>query len=381
MVAQEVDVSRGFKESTFLERAKRILLLTGAQCSFFIGAGFATGQESLQYFTAHGWWGIVAIGIVILLFSWMTASLTEWGMRHRNDKVDPFVNVCGKYLGTLLRFCVPLFIFAISVTMIAGAGALVSDVLGTPVWVGAAVMAIFVAATLFAGFRGLVEIIGRVGPVIVAIIAIVAIWVLIENFDALFLASETIKDYPPTKATDNWLWGTVLYCTAVLLMAVPFLTSLGRAASSIGRTVAPSVLTAFIFGGVMAICALAMLATLPRIFDQATPLVLLGIDLAPWLGYVFSIVTLLGIYSTAAPMLWTVADQIPARSLSRYRIVVVLLSTAALVGGLLFPFQVLVGFIYPSIGYFGLAFFLCLAGKQIYAKFKQADAFGRGKMG
>ena len=57
-------------------RIKNVLLFTGAQCSFFIGAGIATGQESLQYFTAHGWWGIVAIIIVVLLFS-MAVVITD----------------------------------------------------------------------------------------------------------------------------------------------------------------------------------------------------------------------------------------------------------------------------------------------------------------
>ena len=67
-------------------RIKSVLLFTGAQCSFFIGAGIATGQESLQYFTAHGWWGMVAIIIVMVLFSWLLSSLTEWGERTRTTK-------------------------------------------------------------------------------------------------------------------------------------------------------------------------------------------------------------------------------------------------------------------------------------------------------
>ena len=69
-------------------RLKSALLFTGAQCSFFIGAGIATGQESLQYFTAHGWWGIVSIVLVVLLFSWLLSSLTEWGRKNRDNKAE-----------------------------------------------------------------------------------------------------------------------------------------------------------------------------------------------------------------------------------------------------------------------------------------------------
>lgn len=349
-------------------RLKSALLFTGAQCSFFIGAGIATGQESLQYFTAHGWWGIVSIVLVVLLFSWLLSSLTEWGRKNRDNKADPFTDICGKTVGTVLRYCVPVFVFMIAVTMFAGAGALLSDVLGTPTWVGATGMAVVVAITLMFGFRNLVEIIGRIGPVIVIVIGIVALWVVVENFAALADVPKNLAQYQPAKASENWFIGTILYSTAILIIAVPFLTSLGREDRSLRSTVRPSILTGFLYGGVMGLCALALLATLPMVYNEATPLVMLGIDLAPWLGYVFSIITLLGIYSTAAPMLWTVADQFPLKSRRTYAIVCLALTVVALIGGLKLPFAELVGFVYPSIGYFGLVFFGCLAYRQIKSR-------------
>ncbi|WP_278822831.1 hypothetical protein [Corynebacterium stationis] len=162
-----------------------MLLFTGAQCSFFIGAGIATGQESLQYFTAHGWWGMVAIILVVILFSWLLSSLTEWGRKNRDNKADPFTDICGRTVGTVLRYCVPVFVFMIAVTMFAGAGALLGDVLAIPTWIGATGMAAVVAITLMFGFHNLVEIIGRIGPLIVIVIGIVALWVVVENFASL----------------------------------------------------------------------------------------------------------------------------------------------------------------------------------------------------
>src|SRR5699024_4665924 len=157
----------------------------------------------------------------------------------------------------------------------------------------------------------LVEIIGRIGPLIVIVIGIVALWVVVENFASLADVPTNLAQYQPAKASENWFIGTILYSTAILIIAVPFLTSPGREDRSLQSTVRPSILTGFLSGGVMGLCALALLATRPMVYNEATPLVMLGIDLAPWLVYVFSIITLLGIYSTAAPMLWTVADQFP----------------------------------------------------------------------
>src|SRR5699024_771065 len=185
-------------------KLKSILLFTGAQCSFFIGAGIATGQESLQYFTAHGWWGMAAIVIVLLLFSWLLSSLTEWGRNHRNDTREPFTDICGKTLGTVVRFCVPVFVFMSAVTKFAGAEALLGDVFGLPIWVGATGMAVVVAITLMFGFHNLAEIIARIGPLFWAITAVVEFWGLLENFPRPAVPAENLSRSQAAKATGTW---------------------------------------------------------------------------------------------------------------------------------------------------------------------------------
>jgi len=63
--------------------------------------------------------------------------------------------------------------------------------------------------------------------------------------------------------------------------------------------------------------------------------------------------------------LWTIADQLPSSTGVAYRWVVMGLTLAALIGGLVFPFGQLVGVIYPFIGLFGLAFCISLLVWQI----------------
>src|SRR5699024_952963 len=133
-------------------------------------------------------------------------------------------------------------------------------------------------------------------------------WVVVENFASLADVPANLAQYQPAKASENWFIGTILYSTAILIIAVPFLTSLGREDRSLQSTVRPSILTGFLYGGVMGLYALVLQAAMGMRCYVATPLVILGIDLALWLGYVFSIIALLGIYSSAAPMLWTVDD-------------------------------------------------------------------------
>ena len=50
------------KESISL---KKVVLLAGALAAYWIGCGFSTGQEVLQFFSTSGTKGIIAAGIAL----------------------------------------------------------------------------------------------------------------------------------------------------------------------------------------------------------------------------------------------------------------------------------------------------------------------------
>ena len=68
---------------------KRVLKTTGAIIGFMIGAGFSTGQETLQYYTSEGCVGIagafVAYACVFLIFYSFMVTGVRTGMCHSKD--------------------------------------------------------------------------------------------------------------------------------------------------------------------------------------------------------------------------------------------------------------------------------------------------------
>lgn len=355
--------------------AKRIFLIAGAQISFLIGAGIATGQEAMQYFAAHGFWGIATIPLVILIFGWVLSSLTEWGRRHTAEEVkDPFVTICGRRFGAFFKILVLVSLFSIAVTMIAGSGAMFENMYDLPVWAGVAALTAFLAVTLMLGFRQLVEIIGRVGPMLIVFLGVICTWIIIENFGELGNVAAWLEVHPTPKAMENPVISAVFYSIAMLLIAVPFLTNLGKTVDGQGSPVRAGTAASVAFGAVILVSTLAILLTLPLIHDASTPLVVLGTQAAPWLGTAFTIVTFLGMFSTAAPMLWSVADQIGTRSRLIYRVSALALCVAAMFGALLVPFGQLVGLIYPLVGVFGVAFFLYFGVQQVRTRRRLAAA-------
>lgn len=48
---------------------KKSIEMAGAFIGVIVGAGFASGQEILQFFTSFGWWGIIGGVIAAVLFA------------------------------------------------------------------------------------------------------------------------------------------------------------------------------------------------------------------------------------------------------------------------------------------------------------------------
>ena len=67
---------------------KRILKIGSAFIGVIIGAGFASGQEVLQYFTSFGHFGTLAAIIATALFAYLGMTLTKLGSQMRTTSQD-----------------------------------------------------------------------------------------------------------------------------------------------------------------------------------------------------------------------------------------------------------------------------------------------------
>ena len=70
-------------------RISMVIKLAGAFCAFLIGAGFATGQEVMQYFTNYGI--AKAVGVLVIngiLGAWTSAAVMNLGNESRDVPVS-----------------------------------------------------------------------------------------------------------------------------------------------------------------------------------------------------------------------------------------------------------------------------------------------------
>ena len=340
----------------------RVIKLSGAYIAFIIGSGFATGQEIIQFYTSYGWLSIGAILISMFLFAWVGATVMGMGYDNKVRGNDPgaYQQFCGKYLGTFYEYFVTFFLFCVVVVLISGAGATLNEYYGLNHLIGSGLMAILIYIAYVFGLKGLINIVGTIGPVIIIFTVLVGLITIGGSIGDLANVSTAIQTVELPKASPNWLISGLSYASYNIFGAIIFLSTLGKESKSKKEAVWGGALGGIILMSATLVMNIALLSKIDIIGELAVPTLHLADNISPVVGIAFSIVLILGIFSTAAPMTWTVCDKITKEGTTKSKIIAAIVVLAAFIGGQL-PFGTLVGIIYPYTGYLGLLLFICLA--------------------
>ena len=91
-------------------RIKRIIALCGACVGLYIGSGFASMQEVLQYEASYGslFWVVVVVTAAIYLYTNLSFSIN--GSRHKIKRGgDVYSIYCGKNIGSFYDYFAAFF--------------------------------------------------------------------------------------------------------------------------------------------------------------------------------------------------------------------------------------------------------------------------------
>ncbi|MDR2946442.1 MAG: hypothetical protein LBV79_06830 [Candidatus Adiutrix sp.] len=341
-----------------------VISLAGAFCAFCIGSGFASGQEVMQFFTAHGLFSFGALFICLVLFMWLGSSLMAAGQRLKLETTtDIFAYYCGPILGKVFEYFVPFFLFCVVVIMFAGAGATINEYFGLSADVGRIIMALLSLLTVIMGLGKLVKIIGSIGPVIIALSIIVGIIGIFSSPDGVVKSAEMMTQLEVPKAAGNWVVSGGLYAAFMIFGSAPFFAGMGSEAKGHKEALWGGLLGGLFLIGAAAIMSTGLLANIAAVYDKQVPNLAVAGASSHALALFFSVVLFAGIYTTAAPMLWSVCNRLALDGTKKFKILAVILTVIAYFGAQL-PFGKLVGTIYPYTGYLGLVFIACLLYRQ-----------------
>lgn len=346
----------------------RVIKYAGAYIAFEIGSGFATGQEILQFYTSYGAWSIGAAIISMILFAWTGGSVMKIGYETRNvEDLKPYQLLCGRVMGIFYEYFVLFYLFAVLAVMISGAGASLQEYCGVSYYVGGLFMALLVFIAFAFGLEKLIDIVGLMGPLIIGFSIFIAICTIMANFGDLMAGNIDVSRLVTSKPAGNWWMSGILYVAYNVVSSIAFLMALGRDAHSAKEAAAGGIAGGILLMITVIFMNFALLSRLDLIEGSIVPSLNLANEVSSLAGTIFVIVMICGIFSTAAPVLWTICNNLAKPGSKISLVIALLVSLDAFILGQM-PFDKLVGFIYPYTGYLGIVLLMCILRYRIKNK-------------
>lgn len=331
---------------------KRTVMTALAYVGLMVGAGFASGQEVLQYFVSFGIWGIVGAIVAALVLALTGMIVLQLGSYYRaNEHSGVFGEISHPLLAKVLDAFITVTLFCIGLVMIAGAGANLEQQFGLPVWVGSAIMALLCIAA------GLLDV-ERVATVIGAITPFIIVLVVAASSYAIASADSTRSQLDSLAATipstlPHWTLSSLNYVALALALGVSMAIVMGGDQldpKSAGRG---GLLGGLLFGGLLTIAAIALYAQLVSVIDQPMPMLELVDSIHPAAGLIMAIVIFGMIFNTGVGMFYALARRVSVTKPGRFFPALVIFVLVAFAGSFV-GFTSLVAYLYPIIGYVGL---------------------------
>lgn len=328
-----------------------------------VGAGFASGQEILQFFSVFGNMGLIGLIIVTFLFIIFGYIIMELGLRlNSKSHIEIIKHTGGRYIGTAIDYIITFFLFGALTAMIAGSGAMISQQFGIPSIWGNILMAIATAITVLSGLYGVINSISFVVPFLI----LAALGVSIGSF--LVPGGQIIQtaEVTPSNLIQNWLWAAVLYVSYNTVLSIAVLGPLGANAKN-KRSIRYGAILGGIGLGVGAIAInLALLNNINTIMNIEVPMAYIAGQISYFIQIIYIIVLLAEVYTTAVGSLFGFAARLENTVKLDPKILVISSVILALIASQL-GFSNLVKYLYPAVGYGGVF----LLATLIYSKLKR----------
>ncbi len=344
---------------------KEVIKFAGAFIAWVIGSGFATGQEILQFFTSYGYlsYGVVLLNLMGFLF--LSQIIIATGYQHKTETLfNHFKYFCGEKLGAFYSWLIPVTLILIMPVLISGAGAILSEYYGIDHYIGSAIMAVMVVCAYLIGFERLIKIVSIIGPVIIIFLMLVGTITVIHDLNNFMEVPKYEPILSKSHSAPHWIISSILYLSLCFLSGSAYFTKLGMSANNRKDAKYGGIFGAIAIVLAIAIMNTAMLLNSENITSLAIPVLYLAKKISYILGAVFSIVLILGIFSSCSAMMWSVCNRFTIGGKRGNQTFAILVAICTFLLSL-FSFSELVGIFYPLVGYIGLVFIACVIYKGI----------------
>lgn len=337
-----------------------------AYAGIIVGAGFSTGQEVLQFFASHGLISILGIIIAALILMFAGRQAAKLGFRLNAESHEtPLRVLFGPKLGLVVDYVLIFFLYGIAVVMIAGSGATFNQAFGIPSQLGVLILIGLTAITLLLDFDKIVNIIGGITPALIIAVIIITGY----NIFNPSVPYTEVDDFVDSTRTPSayWWFDAITYAGLALATAFSFLSIMGSESARHAIARRGAVYGGLIIMLLMLLVNVGVLSIMPEANSVPLPAMAMAENIAPWLGTIYSIIIILLIFNSVIGLMYPFLSRFTEPYSGKYKIMMVIsLIAAFLISNV--GFVALVNFVYPILGYIGLAIAAALTMRWIANK-------------
>nr|VDG63841.1 Uncharacterized membrane protein [Streptococcus thermophilus] len=320
-----------------------------------VGAGFASGQEVIQYFLSFGYWGIAGAaiaGVTIAVFSAWIYQLGSYYLAEDHSAV--FRSVSRPWVARYMDITTMFTLFCIGFVMVAGAGSNMEQQFGFPTWVGSAIMVVLLLLSGLLDIDKLTNVISFITPLLIICLLgafVITVMNMPENIGSLNDLAQ--QNQHASGTLGNWLVTALNYATLVLIMDASMMLVFAGSQLNPAQAGKGGLLGGIMFAVLLMTLVFVLFFNMEYVMDADLPLLKVFDSMHPTVGTVVSVVIYLMIYNTAVGLFYALGRRLshdkPAKFRPFYFIVVLIGFALSFIG-----FADLVGWVYPVLGYLGL---------------------------
>jgi uncharacterized membrane protein YkvI len=334
-----------------MSNIKNILGIAMAFVGVVVGAGFASGQEILQFFSSLGYWGLlggVVSGLCFTILGMAVGELSQVSVSHSFK--EGLYLICGPRLGVVVDIMITFFMYAIAVVMFAGGGSLMEQQWGVPAQYGSIAVMLITVLIVFLRVDRVMAFIGSVTPFLV----LMMIFLCIYSWNTRDLPLEELDVIAHTKpqGAGHWLVGSLLYVSYNMVVGAPFLMIAGAQATSRRNALLGGLVGGLLLGFLIVLISAGVFGRIDTIGSAALPMLMLATEQSKLLGTIMSVVIFAMILTTSVGVLYSFSARIFTPNTRKFNIGTAIAGVLGLVGAKI-GFINLVGTVYPFFGYLG----------------------------
>ncbi|GAB6137161.1 YkvI family membrane protein [Halanaerobaculum tunisiense] len=340
-------------------KLKRYFQVAVTYIGAIIGAGFASGQELLQFFIVYGASGLTGIIISGLLFILLGISMGLVGYHFQlEDYHNLFYKLGGRVIGLVADLFLTLFLLGSLIVMLAGCKEIFNYLFTWPLNLGLVVTVFIIVGSNYYGLEGIMKL----NTLLIPVLIIISLVVVINLTTTADLVEPSFSFKLPIVTSAAVYSGYNLVLGMVILL--PLTAKMRRQEVVIGIFAGGLMLgiIAFVIGSIL-------LQYTPEIIASEIPMLEIVYKYQAKLYYVYGIVLWLAMLTTASCNLYGLVTRLEAVcSLTKGRLLLLILVIVLPIVNL--RFSKLVELIYPWLGKINLSLMAGLivsyAGQKVY---------------